>query len=61
MEKQTFDIIMEQANGRLMTALENAIMQDTGILRQQANLLANHLLDIIEMNDEKKYKLNRMM
>lgn len=53
MEKQIFDIIMEQANGRLMTALENAIMQDTGILRQQANLLANHLLDIIDMNDEK--------
>lgn len=52
MEKQTFDIIMKQANGKLMTALENALMQDTGIPRQQANLLANHLLDIIEMSNE---------
>ena len=52
MDKKTFDIIMENANGRLMTALENALMQDTGISRQQANLLANHLLDIIDMSNE---------
>lgn len=53
MDKKTFDLIMEQANGRLMTALENALMKDTGISRQQANLLANHLLDIIDMSNEK--------
>lgn len=56
MEKITFDIIMEKANGRLITALENAIMQDTGISRKQANLLVNHLLDIIDMSNEEKNK-----
>lgn len=53
MDKKTFDLIMEQANGRLMTALENALMKDTGISRQKANLLANHLLDIIDMSNTK--------
>ena len=52
MEKITFDIIMEKANGRLMTALENEIMSEMGGTRQQANILANHLLDIIEMSEK---------
>ena len=51
MEKITYDIIMEKANGRLMTALENAIMEDTGMSRQKANSLANYLLDIIDMSN----------
>ena len=52
MEKITFDIIMEKANGRLMTALENEIMSEMGGTRQQANRLANHLLDIVEMSEK---------
>lgn len=52
MDKKTFNIIMEQANGKLMTALENALMKDTGVSREKANLLANHLLDIIDMSNE---------
>ena len=59
MDKEEFKIIMEQANGNLMTALENQILSDVGGTRQGANLLANHILDILDAHEESKNsKLN---
>lgn len=52
MDKEEFNIIMEQANGKLMVALENQILADIGGTRKQANILANHILDIIDAHNE---------
>ena len=52
MNKETFDIIMKNAKGRLMTALENQIQSDIGVSREQANIVANHILDILEADKE---------
>ena len=52
MDKNTFEIIMKEAKGNLITALENELIRDTGISRPHANLLANRLLDIIDMSNE---------
>lgn len=52
MDRFTFEIIMKKANGKLMTALENEIISNTTCTRLEANLLANHLLDIIDMSNE---------
>ena len=54
MDKKEFEIIMEQANGNLVTALENQILSDVGGTRQGANLLANHILDILDAHKEFK-------
>lgn len=58
MDKEFFDIMMKQANGNLMTALENQIQADVGGTRKQANILANHILNILdahrEFNENKK-------
>ena len=54
MDKEEFKIVMEQANGNLMTALENQILLDVGGTRQGANLLANHILDILDAHKEFK-------
>jgi len=47
-DKEWFEIIMKQANGNLMTALENQIQADIGGTREQANRVANHILDILD-------------
>lgn len=52
MSRESFNIIMEQANGNLMTALENQIQADIGGTRKQANNLANHILDILDAHKE---------
>lgn len=57
MNRELYKITMEQANGNLMTALENQIQADVGGTREQANLLANHLLDILDSHQE--YKDNK--
>lgn len=54
MDKEHFEIIMKQANGSLMTALENQIQADIGATRKQANLVANHILDILDAHNEFK-------
>lgn len=54
MNKEEFKIVMEQANGNIMTALENQILSDVGGTRQRANLLANHILDILDAHKEFK-------
>lgn len=52
MDKEFYDIMMKQANGSLMTALENQIQADIGGTRQQANIVANHILDILDAHKE---------
>ena len=52
MDKEFYDIIMKQANGSLMTALENQIQADIGGTRKQANIVANHILDILDAHKE---------
>lgn len=52
MDKEFYDIIMKQANGSLMTALENQIQADIGGTRQQANIVANHILAILDAHKE---------
>lgn len=52
MDRESFEIIMKQANGNLMTALENQIQADIGGTRKQANILANHILDILDAHKE---------
>lgn len=54
MDEELYKIIMEQANGSLMTALENQIQADVGGSREQANILANHLLNILDAHKEYK-------
>ena len=54
MNKEEFKIVMEQANGNIMTVLENQILSDVGGTRQGANLLANHILDILDAHKEFK-------
>ena len=46
--KEQFEIIKQQSNGHLMTALENSIMSQVCCTRTEANMLANNLLDIID-------------
>lgn len=53
-DKEWFEIIMKQANGKLMTALENQIQADIGVTREQANRVANHILDILDIANENK-------
>lgn len=53
-DKEWFEIIMKQANGSLMTALENQIQADVGVTREQANRVANHILDILDIANENK-------
>lgn len=53
-DKEWFEIIMKQANGNLMTALENQIQADIGGTREQANRVANHILDILDNAKENK-------
>jgi len=53
-DKEWFEIIMEQANGNLMTALENQIQADIGGTREKANRVANHILDILSNAKENK-------
>lgn len=50
--------IIDQANGNIMTALENQILADIGGSRKQANLVANHILDIIDAFEENKKASN---
>lgn len=52
MDRESFDIIMEQANENLMTALENQIQAVVGGTRKQANILANNILDILDAHKE---------
>lgn len=53
-DKEWFEIIMKQANGSLMTALENQIQADIGGTREEANRVANHILDILDIANENK-------
>lgn len=53
-DKEWFEIIMKQANGSLMTALENQIQADIGGTREKANRVANHILDILDIANENK-------
>lgn len=53
-DKEWFEIIMKQANGKLMNALENQIQADIGGTREQANRVANHILDILDIANENK-------
>lgn len=55
-DKEWFEIIMKQANGNLMTALENQIQADIGGTREQANRVANHILDILDIANENREK-----
>lgn len=52
MNREFYEITMKQANGSLMTALENQIQADVGGTRKQANILANHILDILDAHKE---------
>lgn len=51
-DKEQFEIIKQQSNGHLMTALENSIMCQASLTRTEANMLANNLLDIIDAFEE---------
>lgn len=51
-DKEQFEIIKQQSNGHLMTALENSIMRQASLTRTEANMLANNLLDIIDVFEE---------
>ena len=53
-DKEWFEIIMKQANGSLMTVLENQIQADIGGTRETANRVANHILDILDIANENK-------
>ena len=53
-DKEWFEIIMKQANGSLMTALENQIQADIGGTREEANRVANHILDILDIANENR-------
>ena len=53
-DKEWFEIIMKQANGSLMTALENQIQADIGGTIEKANRVANHILDILDIANENK-------
>ena len=53
-DKEWFEIIMKQANGSLMTALENQIQADIGGTREQANRVVNHILDILDIANENR-------
>lgn len=53
-DKEWFEIIMKQANRSLMTALENQIQADIGGTREEANRVANHILDILDITNENK-------
>lgn len=53
-DKEWFEIIMKQANGSLMTVLENQIQADIGGTREEANRVANHILDILDISNENK-------
>lgn len=53
-DKEWFEIIMKQANGILMTALEDQIQADIGGTREEANRVANHILDILDIANENK-------
>lgn len=48
MDKKFYMVIMKQANGSLMAALENQIQEDMGGTREQANIAANHILGILD-------------
>ena len=52
MDKQTYEIIMQKAKGRLMTALENQIQLDICVTREQANTVANHILDLLDAHEK---------
>lgn len=54
MDREEFDIIMNQANGNLMTAVENQILADMGGTRKAANITANHILNILDAHKEFK-------
>ena len=54
MDKEFYDIMMKQANGSLMTALENQIQSDIGGTRKKANIVANHILDILDAHEQYK-------
>lgn len=54
MDRKFYEIIMKRANGSLMTALENQIQADVGGTRDQANILTNHILDILDAHKEFK-------
>lgn len=56
MDREQFEIIMKQANGSLMTALENRIQADISATRKEANMVANHILDILDAYEEFKKK-----
>lgn len=56
MDREFYEIAMKQANGSLMSALENQIQADVGGTRKQANILANHILDILDAHKEFKEK-----
>ena len=53
-DKEWFEIIMKQANGSLMTALENQIQADIGGTREEANRVVNHILDILDIANENR-------
>ena len=53
-DKEWFEIIMKQANGSLMTALENHIQADIGVTRGQAKRVANHILDVLDIVNENR-------
>lgn len=57
MDREFYEITMKQANESLMTALENQIQADVGGTREQANILANHILDILD--DHNEFKENK--
>lgn len=52
MDKEFYDITMEKANGSLMAALENQIQEDVGGTKEQANVLACHILDIFDAHSK---------
>lgn len=59
MDREFFEITMQKANGSLMTALENQVQADVGGTRKQANILVNHILDILDAHKEFCNKENR--
>lgn len=58
MDRKTYEIIMKQADDRLMTALENQIQEDMGGTRQQANIVVCHILDILDAHKQFKESTN---
>lgn len=54
MDKQQYDIIMEQANNKLRVALKNQLQADISCTTEEAFIAIDHLFDILDAH--KTYK-----